>query len=174
MGAFTRLRREVEPKWVSQYIAETWPNVKVQPRCPLGPIPKDVEKAYGAEKGARVFRPWRPEVDALVFAPKELILIEAKISKPMDGLSKLPVYKAMVPDTPELKEFSRLPVKMQLLLVQPLPWVIEAARRVGVEIVNYAPKWVVEIWEERDRYWGKKAIEERELRKKRMKAAGIE
>ena len=174
MPPFTRIRREIEPRWVSEYIAETWPDVKVQPRCPLGAIPKDVEKAYGLEKGARVFRPWRPEVDAVVFTPGALILIEAKISKPMDGLSKLPVYKSLVPTTPELKEYSRLPVKMQLLLVQPLPWVVEAAGKAGVEIVNYAPKWVVDIWEERDRYWSKKAIEERDLRKKRMRAAGIE
>jgi len=170
---FTRLRREIEPRWVAEYVAATWPKAQVIYRCPLGSIPEDVERAYGVAKGARIYRPWRPEVDACVLLPGALFLIEGKIFKVMDGLSKLPVYRSLVPLTPELRPYADLPVRMKLLVVKPLPWVRQAAQQMGVELVEYAPNWVVQIWEERDKYWTPEAVSARELRKKRMVAAGL-
>jgi len=174
MGPFSKLRREIEPRWVSQYVAETWPDAQVRMRCPLGPIPKDVEQAYGLERGLRIFRPWRPEVDALVVLPDRLVLVEGKVFRPMDGIAKLPVYKGLVPDTPELKPLLPRPVDMQLLVVRPLPWVKAAADRAGITLVDYAPDWVVRVWEERDRYWTREALERREARKRRLREIGFE
>jgi len=83
----TKLRREIEPRWVSEYVAKHYPNFPARYRVPLGPIPAEITKVYGEEKGIKIARPWRPEVDALVLAQKKIILIEAKIFKVMDGLA---------------------------------------------------------------------------------------
>jgi len=170
----TKLRREIEPRWVSEYIVKHYPKYPVKLRCPLGPIPENLKKIHGEEKAIRVYRPWRPEVDALVIMPGALLLIEAKIFKYMDGLSKLPVYASLVPATPELKEYKDMPVKMQLLVPVDIPWVRTACQKMGVDMVVWAPDWLKKIWEERDKYWSPEELIKREKRKQVLRRLGYE
>lgn len=167
---FTKIRREIEPRWVSQYIKEFYAKAEAHLRCPLGPIPEEYVKMYGPAKAANIYRPWRPEVDALVVLEGAIVLIEAKIQKYMDGLAKLPVYKALIPSTPEFMPISKTrPTIMHLLLPYPIPWVKTAAAVTGVEVIDWAPDWVVEIWEERDKYWTPEYRLKREARKALLK-----
>lgn len=170
----TRVRRELEPKWVSWFCAKHHKNDIVKLRCPLGPIPQELKDHYGDAKAIKVYRPWRPEVDALVITDNYIRLIEAKIQKFMDGLSKLPVYKSLVPSTPELKAWRRLPVNMLLLIPTRIGWVIPAASNMGVAISTEAPDEIIKVWNERDKYWTKEAVEKREARKKKLKELGYE
>ena len=142
-------------------------------RCPLGPIPVELTELYGPAKAARVYRPSRPEVDALVVLPGALLLIEAKIFKYMDGLAKLPVYASLVPSTPELMVFEGRPTIMHLLLPVKIPWVMAAAPGLGVEVYNKAPEWVLQIWEERDKYWQPEARLRRQERKALLARLGF-
>jgi len=169
---YTRVRRDIEPRWVSEYVVAKFPRAPVKFRCPLGPIPRELTEIYGKEKAIRVYRPYRPEVDALVMARDRLVLIEAKIFKYMDGLSKLPVYKALIPDAPELRPWVGWRVDMQLLVPRRLDWVVAAGKRMGVEILDWAPDWVLKIWEERDKYWTREAVAKREARKAVLRRLG--
>jgi len=138
---------------VSAYIKEFYPDEEVRLRCPLGPIPVELQKLYGPAKAARVYRPSRPEVDALVVLPDALLLSEAKIQKYMDGFSKLPVYAALVAKTPELSVLLPRRIVMHLLLPREIPWITSVAAEFGVTVKVSAPDWLMEIWEERDKYW---------------------
>ena len=168
----TKLRREIEPRWVSWYIKTYYPDEEVRLRCPLGPIPDALKELYGPAKAARVYRPSRPEVDAVVVLPGALLLIEAKIFKYMDGLAKLPVYKALALKTPELDVFRNRPILMHLLLPKAIPWVIAAAPEMGVEVKVLAPDWLLEIWEDRDKYWTPSARMKRMERKALLEKLG--
>ena len=170
---FTKLRREIEPRWVSWYIKKHYPDGEVRLRCPLGPIPDELKELYGPAKAARVYRPSRPEVDALVILPGALLLIEAKIFKYMDGLAKLPVYASLVPQTSELMVFKDRPVLMHLLIRKAIPWVVAAAPGVGVEVMTDAPDWLLEIWAERDQYWTPGARMKRADRKALLEKLGF-
>jgi len=169
---FTRLRRELEPAWVSWYVARRWPKAIAKFRCPLGPIPEEIKAAYGETRGRKVYRPWRPEVDALVIEPGALWLVEAKIQKFMDGLSKLPVYKGLVPSTPELVEWKHLSILMVLLIPEKVDWVIAAGKEQHVQIVVEAPQFIKDAWADRDKYWTKEATEAREKRKEKLRELG--
>jgi len=158
---------------VSWYIKEYYPDAEVRLRCPLGPIPVQLVDLHGPAKAARVYRPSRPEVDALVVLPGALLIIEAKIFKYMDGLAKLPVYKALVSQTPELDVFSNRPVIMHLLIPAPIPWVKAAAPEMGVEVYTVAPDWVLQIWEERDKYWTPESRMKRAERKALLTKLGF-
>jgi len=158
---------------VSWYIKQHYPDEEVRLRCPLGPIPPELRELYGPAKAAKYYRPSRPEVDALVVLPGALVLIEAKVFKYMDGLAKLPVYKALVPHTQELAVFAKKPVLMHLLLPKEIPWVKAAAPDLGVEIHAEAPDWVTKIWEERDKYWTPEARLRREDRKALLRRLGF-
>lgn len=171
--AFTRPRRELEPRWVSDYMATTYPRAEVRLRVPLGPIPKETQADYGLIKGLRVYRPWRPEVDAAARWTNKTILVEAKIFKYMDGLSKLPVYKSLLSETPELTHWPT-DVIMELLIPEKITWVERAALNMGVKVVSsFVPEYIKRAWEERDKYWTKEAIEEREERKRKLQELGM-
>ena len=169
---FTRLRRDIEPGWVSWYVKEFYPTEEVRLRCPLGPIPDELKALYGPAKAAGVYRPWRPEVDALVVLPRYILLIEAKIFKYMDGLSKLPVYASLVKKTPELSVLLPRDIIMHLLIPTVIPWVIVAAAEAGVEVKIVAPDWVMGFWRERDLYWTPENRMRREERKELLKKLG--
>ena len=169
----TKLRRSIEPRWVSWYIKEQYPDAEVRMRCPLGRIPVELKALHGPAKAARVYRPWRPEVDALVILPGALVLIEAKIQKYMDGLAKLPIYGALVPYTAELAVFSDRPVLLHLLLPVKIPWIMDVAKDVGVEVYTLAPDWVLQVWEERDKYWLPEARLKRAERKELLAKLGF-
>jgi len=172
--AFSRPRRELEPRWVSEYMATTYPKAEVRFRVPLGPIPKETAANYGLLKGLRVYRPWRPEVDAAARWSTKTILVEAKIFKYMDGLSKLPVYKNLIPDTPELKAWPS-DVIMELLIPAEIPWVKAAADTMAVRVIShFVPAYIKAAWEERDKYWTKDAMEAREERKRKLREMGYE
>lgn len=171
---FTKVRREIEPRWVSEYVKEFYANAEAYMRCPLGPIPEELKKLYGPSKAAAVHRPWRPEVDALVVLPGAIVLIEAKVQKYMAGLSKLPVYKALVPSTPEFTPMLETrPIHMHLLLPYPIPWVVKAAKEMGVQVIDWAPDWVLDVWNERDKYWTPEYRIKREERKRLLKRLGL-
>jgi hypothetical protein len=61
---------------------------------------------------------------------------------------------------------------MQLLVVKKMSWVAAAAENVGVEVIEYAPDWILKIWEERDKYWTPDAVAQREARKKKLRELG--
>ena len=172
--SFTKVRREIEPKWVSWYVKEHYPDAEVRLRCPLGPLPAELKQLHGPAKAARVYRPSRPEVDALIIMDDELILIEAKIQKYMDGLAKLPVYASLVPETDELSVFHDRPLTMHLLIPVLIPWVVAAAPRLDVTVKTSAPDWLLPIWEERDKYWQPAARIKRADRRAFLKSMGYE
>lgn len=166
-------RRELEPRWVSEYMLATFPKAEVRLRVPLGGIPKDTQQTYGLMKGLRVYRPWRPEVDAAATWMNKTILVEAKIFKYMDGLSKLPVYKSLLSSTPELAHWPT-DVEMRLLIPAPITWVQQSAADLGVKVVSdFVPDYIRKAWEERDKYWTKDAVQAREDRKRRLQEAGL-
>jgi len=170
----TKIRREIEPRWVSEYVATYYKDFPARFRVPLGSALPGTAETMGEEKGLAFSRPWRPEIDAIVILPRHLILVEGKIFKVMDGLSKLPIYKSLIPLTPELREYRDLTVEMQLLVVRPLPWIEQAATQNDIKIVTWAPDWLIKIWEERDKYWTREEVLKREERKKTLKALGYE
>jgi len=170
---FTKLRREIEPKWVAEYCTRFYPNAEVRYRCPLGPVPEHLVETMGLEKALRAYRAWRPEVDALIITPEALILLEAKVHRYVDGMAKLVLYEALVPDTPELAPYLDRPTVKRLLVPIIPEWILSAARRLNVEVIAWAPKWVMEVWAERDKYWTPEAVAERERRKQILKALGF-
>ena len=123
---------------LAEYIKAFYPNHRVKLGCPLGPVAESLIFEYGAAKAYKVARPMRPEVDALIWDDKRLILVEAKILRWVDGLSKLPLYSSMVPQTPELQEYISWPRVVRLVI----PFVQENMAAVasswGIEVVQFS------------------------------------
>jgi len=145
----------------SEWALKNFPDGNYRLRCPLGPIPEYIKKTAPKEKWIGASRPYRPEVDICRWEKDRVIIIEAKIFKIMDGLSKLPIYKALVGETPELKEHWDKPVEMWLIVCWTAPWLEVAAEKLGIKLIVYKPDWIAKYVEERHKYWTKEYREKR-------------
>jgi len=157
--------KQRERRLVSEYIMQHYPRNIVMYNFALGPPPEPIAKALPEEKALRVSRPWRPRVDAVVITEDKMILVEADIMNPRDGLGYLPMYKSLVPQTPELKRFLDKPVEMLLVLPWKAPWIEEAARAAGIQVAVFRPAWIDKYVEEFHKYWTKEYRLERIRRK---------
>jgi len=163
-----------ERRLVSEYVAERFPRARVIMGCPLGPAPEKLVATLGPRKALRVARGLRPEVDALVIENHRLIMVEAKIRAWIDGIAKLPVYKSLVPTTPELEQYTDYPVEMRLCF----PWHSEtieaAAKNLGVVLDVFHKPWIDEYLEELGKYWSGEYITGRAEKKRMREILGVE
>ncbi len=142
--------------------------------CPLGPIPQAIAESTPAALARRVARPWRPESDILAVWPDGIEVIEVKIFKLVDGISKLPMYAHLVENTPELQRYLPREIRMRLVC----PWVSDAAlsyaQSIGVIVERFCPEWIQGYVEDQHRYWTKEYREAREERKRRLAELGLQ
>jgi len=131
-------RARAERRLAAEWMAEQYKGQRYYLNFPLGPAP------LGLPTGA-ITRPWRRKVDGLAIVNRVVHLVEFKIWKPFDGIDKLPRYKGLVPDTPELAEARRFPVKMILVTPRPNQALIEAAEREHIELRVVKGGWIDDL-----------------------------
>lgn len=148
-----RKTRQIETRMVSEYLKSNYSKFPYQMNIPLGPVSEELLKREGYERGLRIMRPYRPAVDAIVYLPRHLLLIEAKVWNFVDGLAKLPLYKSLIPVTPELQKYLPRAVIMQLVVDQVTPSLEVMARDAGVSLKLFCPDWLKEVREEMNKYW---------------------
>jgi hypothetical protein len=120
---------------------------------PLGSVQQELVANIGMARAIKMSRPWRLEADCVVATKDKLVIAEAKIFRPRDGVGDLLVYKPLVPKTPELQQYKDLPVELVLVI----PWVNEVVREMCAEhkitVDLFAPPWVSDFIEEHSKYW---------------------
>ena len=170
---FTKVRTEWETRYVSDYVLSKFPNDIVQYRCPLGRVPESMIKELGLSKAIGMYRPYRPEVDALVITANDITIIEGKIFKVMDGLSKLPVYRSLVKETPELDLYKKFPIRAILVTPKQPVWSAPFVREQGIEIDIFLPAWLDEYYKSQEQYWTAEERMKRLERKEVLKGLGF-
>ena len=166
MPGFTKLRENWEQRYVSDYVLEKYPHNIHKFRCPLGTVPEMWINEMGLAKALKTYRPYRPECDAAVITADSIVLIEGKLFKVMDGLSKLPIYRSLIKRTPEFDAYKTLPVEAVLVTPKEPGWSKEVAEENNIIVDLFTPDWIMEYYEQQERYW---TAEERLKRLKRKK-----
>jgi len=138
---------------ISEYVATKFPDKRVSLSPPVGPEIQGLPPSMAQTSRLQVSRPWRPEADAIVWLDGTLLLIEAKVAEYISGLAKLPLYKALIPLTPELATWHDWPIRMRLVVPRARPWIQAAADAVQVEIDLFEPPWLRDYYDYRDNYW---------------------
>ncbi len=172
MAPFTKLRESYEPRWVSWYMAKYYTQYQHAINVPLGRPPQKWVEDYGEQMALRRYRPSRPVVDAIVYLPRTLILIEAKILNVLDGITKLVYYAEQVPLTPELEAQKNYFIDLHFLCVHPTQPLRDYAEKHSITIVTEAPDWVEEYYQRRNNAWTRDSLAKREERKKVLGALG--
>ena len=169
-----RKSRQVETRLVSEYLKANYPEFPVIMKQPLGVVSEELMKKEGYKRALGLTRPFRPEVDAVVVLPHNLLIIEAKVWSIVNGLAKLPLYKSLVPVTPELKQYMPRGVIMQLVVGWTNPNLEIMARGLDVEVKLYCPDWLQEVVAGMHNYWTREYQEERQKKIAMREYFGVE
>lgn len=170
---FTKKRANPEARYVSEYCLLKYPDDVIKLRVPLGTAPESIIKEMGLARTLRQFRPYRPEADALIIRKDSLVIIEGKIIKVLDGLSKLIVYRQLLKYTPELAEFADLPVTATVVTPKPPLWFLKVAQDFDISYDIYAPEWLAAYYDKQDKYFTKPERVERFKRAQALDKLGF-
>lgn len=170
----SRKSRQVETRLVVEYLKDRYSSFSTITKQPLGAVSEELLKQEGYKRGMGIARPFRPEVDAIVILPRHLIVIEAKVWKIVDGLAKLPLYKSLVPHTPELKEYMPRDILMQLVVGWSNTNLQIMANELGVQIRVYCPPWLQKVVDDMHKYWTPEYRQAREDKLRMREYYGIE
>jgi hypothetical protein len=169
-----RKSRQVETRLIAEYLKKHYSKLPFIMKQPLGSVSEELLKTKGYKYALGVTRPFRPEVDAVVIFPDRLVIIEAKVWSIINGLAKLPLYKSLVPVTPELKQYMPREVLMELVVGWTNPNLERMAREMGVKVRLYCPDWLKEVVEDMHHYWTKEYQQERQKKLRMREYFGVE
>lgn len=150
-------RQDIEKRLTAEWMRDHYPDGGYWLNFPLGQVPPGTEGTGSSYTARR-------RVDALAVVGREIRLIEFKVWKPLDGVDKLPTYKALVPTTPELTPYKGYDVKMQLVTPRPTPPLFESAVAVGIEVIVVQGGWIDEAVKHIEWLWtaeGRQAMADR-------------
>lgn len=132
---------------IGEWVALTFPDVEWATNVRLGPIqPRNSGGRYTQEEMG-MLGVWRRRVDAIVYLPDRLLLIEAVLRSDPGKLSILQLYEMLVPQTPELAPYRHLPVEKVFLYVIEDPTLNILARRQGILPIQFVPSFFDEWFE---------------------------
>lgn len=169
-----RKSRQVETRLIAEYLKEHYSEFPHVLNQPLGAVSEDLQRREGYQRALGMSRPFRPVADAMVVLPGNLLLIEAKVWNVVNGLAKLPLYKSLVPITPELRIYQPRGVMMRLVVGWSSLNLEVMARSVDVELIVYCPDWLTEVIDGLHKYWTREYREEREKKMKLREFFGVE
>jgi len=131
-----------ETRLLSEWIAKFHRDDQVLIHVYVGSIPleqlgKKLTQAEIQMLGVR--RRW---VDAIIIYPDHVELIEAKIITTPDVWAQLIHYISLFPGTPELAQYSRLPVEGVVLTAISDPTITALMRQHGIKEIVWTPDWI--------------------------------
>ena len=138
----TRAWNPVETRLLSEYLALRWPNNRHVQRVRVGSYDPavDVEGLTPAE--ARALGVWRRWVDAVVWEPARIVLVEASVTPDPGHVAQLELYVRLWPRTPEYAEWAAWPVHGHLVYAMPDPVLPGMAAERGFTMEVFQPPWV--------------------------------
>lgn len=139
--------RKWEPRefrYVSEWASLNYPGADVRTRVRVGAPPEELTRALGADKAAATFKSWMKWVDAAVFRPEEVVLIEAKLRATTSAVGQLLYYRDLFGKTREFREHWTKPRTLIVLTPWADPDLDAFAGAQGVEIVRWQPSWLDE------------------------------
>ncbi len=138
-------RQQRERRLLAEWLALRYPDARVQQQVRLGAFQPSIATEGLDRTELKMLGAWRRYADALIYGRTSLILIEASIPADVGYVSRLHLYRRLIPLTPELAEWATLPVVMLYLCAMEDPVVTMLAREAGIRVEVFQPLWVGEF-----------------------------
>ena len=127
---------------MAEWVITNYPHAEVFYNLRLGPPPAEISAAFPGIDVDKYARVWKKTCDAVVITEEELILIEGELRRPLLALGELIIYRDLLSTTPELRQYSHLPVRTVLLCPIEDPTLDMTLREHKIEKALYRPPWV--------------------------------
>lgn len=130
-----------EQRMVGEWVGATFGDVKYQTNVRLGRLqPRSDDGTFTYDEKV-MLGVWRRFVDALVWLPDRLLLVEAGMREDPGKLSQLELYETLLPQTEELRDSLELPVQKVLLYCIEDPAVNALARQKHILPIRFVPSF---------------------------------
>jgi hypothetical protein len=132
-----------ESALLDEWLSRRYPNIRPVGRIRLGPTRAavvGVELTPQQQAMLSVLN-WYP--DALVLAPGEQLIVEAKVVAKPRAIGEVLFYQRLLYATPELQPYMPLNVQPVVLFAEDDPAVRDFAQSLGVRVEIYTPPWIV-------------------------------
>jgi len=169
-----RKSRQVETRLLAEYLLKEYKKYPYITKQPLGVVSEELMATEGYKRAIGAMRPFRPEIDAIVILPRYLVLIEAKVWQIMNGLAKLPLYRSLVPVTPELKEYANRKTIMELVVGWTNPNLKLMAASHDIRLKVYCPPWLESVVKDVQHYHTREYQQERQRKLQLREHYGLE
>jgi hypothetical protein len=133
-----------EQRMVGEWVSRTFGDVRYQTNVRLGKIQPRTAGGQFTEEELSMTGVWRRFVDAVVWLPDRLILVEAALRADPGKLGQLELYRTLVPQTPELQDYRKLPIQLVFVYCIEDPAVNSLARVKGILPVLFLPTFYEE------------------------------
>lgn len=163
-----------ERRYIADYMLQEFPQGGWTLNVPLGEVPEEIVARYGPVRGAALFRPSRPRVDAVASLPDRYLLLEAKVREPKAAIGELLLYRDLAAMTMDLPGYRGQPIALRLVVPWLLDWVREVARNHALEVAVYLPAWIEDYIRERQEYFTAAYRQRREEKKRLRELYGVE
>lgn len=135
-----------ESSMVGEWARATFGDVKVQTNVRLGRVQPRASDGRYSEDELALLGVWRRFVDAIVYLPDRLLIVEATMRADPGKLAQLELYESLLNQTPELEPYRQLPKQLVLLYCIEDPAVNVLAERKGVLALRFVPSFFDEWW----------------------------
>lgn len=126
---------------ISEWVAETFPDVRWETNVRLGPMtPRNGHGRFTKDE-LRLLGVWRRRVDALVYLPDRLLLVESVMRSHPGKLSMLELYELLIRQTLELRPYWHLRIQKVLLYVIEDPALLILCKRKDILAIQFVPSF---------------------------------
>lgn len=127
---------------VTEYLTKTYPRTFWATRVRLGSPHPELLTPGISEEERRMIGVWRRWADAVIVQKDKVIIMEAAIRPDPGDVSKLELYRRLLPVTDEYRQYKDRPVECVLLYAIEDPATILMAREQGIKCIEYKPDWL--------------------------------
>jgi hypothetical protein len=127
---------------VTEYLTKAYPRDFWATRVRLGTPHPELLTPGLTEAEQRAVGAWRRWADAVIVQKDRVTILEAAIRPDPGDVSKLELYKRLLPVTPEYRAHREKPVELILLYAIEDPATILMARENGIRCIEYKPSWL--------------------------------
>lgn len=133
-----------ERRYIVDYVRTKYPNNEAMFNVRLGGIPAKLEGVDIGGLSSNIYKVFNRYIDAVVILQNRLLLIEAKILADLGAVSQLEYYASLVQSTPELSQYSSLPLELHIVTASADPSFIGFATSKNITIDIYRPTYAAE------------------------------
>ena len=136
-GTSRKKSEQVERRYIKEFAYKVYPNALwIGFEVPITPIPPAFRRQFPSAS-PKSFTRYRRHCDAVIITETEILLVEAKIRRPIDGLGQLLLYRHYAPTAEAVKRWHPRTIVPVIVSPKNDPFLIPVCASNGFRYIIY-------------------------------------